>query len=99
MDARLSSSPTDYITSSLASYEHATTLAIELRLMEFSPHAVAFELNRYHGFTPAEAARIVREAAARDDQPNHAPWSSAATGARDGRRWLDLSGASQTPNG
>jgi hypothetical protein len=85
-------SPTDYITSALGSYERATTLALELRLMDFSPHTVAFELNRYHGFTPVEAARIVREAAARDHQASRAAASSAATGARDGRRWLDLSG-------
>jgi hypothetical protein len=84
--------PTDYIASPLAAHERAVTLALELRMMDFSPQTVAFELSQFHGFAQADAARIVREAAARDLEATEAAKSSSATGARDGRRWLDLSG-------
>jgi hypothetical protein len=84
--------PTDYIASPLAVHERAVALALELRMMDFSPQTVAFELSQFHGFAKSDAARIVREAAARDLEATEAEGSSSARGARDGRRWLDLSG-------
>jgi hypothetical protein len=49
-----------------ARFEEAVSLAIELRELGFSQHAIEFELCRYHGYAKAAATRIVRTAAARD---------------------------------
>jgi hypothetical protein len=49
-----------------ARFEEAVSLATELLELEFSQHAIEFELCRYHGWGKAAATRIVRTAAARD---------------------------------
>ena len=48
-----------------ARFEEAVGLAIELLELEFSQHAIEFELCRYHGWGKAAATLIVRTAAAR----------------------------------
>ncbi|SRR5260221_11302036 len=96
MGATRESYPTDYIASPLVSYERAVTLALELRLMDFSAHTVAFELCNHHGFAPADAHRIVREAAVRHQVATEAAELASTSGARDGRRWLDLPGVQPT---
>jgi hypothetical protein len=53
--------------------EQAVTLAVRLRLLGFSHHAVVFELCRHHGYDKAEATRIARAAAR--DVPSAAPSS------------------------
>jgi hypothetical protein len=93
------SDATAYIASPLASHEQAVSLAVELRLMEFSPHTVVFELRRFHGFTEVEAVGIVREAAAREPSATAAPTWSPTTGPRPGRRWPDLGGVAARPRG
>jgi hypothetical protein len=97
MGALPESYPTDYVAGQLATYERAIDLAVELRRLDFSPHTIAYELGRYHGFAEPEAARIVREAAARDHRETDA-LGALPTGIRDGRRWLDLSGVLSRPD-